>query len=115
MIQIRLPWPPSSNTYYRCYHNRVLISDKGRRYKTTVLGLWLQSDEVTLGDVRIALTIDAYPPDKRKRDLDNIIKPLQDALNGLAWIDDSQIDVLNVRRFEPAKPGYVRLTAVEML
>jgi len=62
----------------------------------------------TFGSKRLALTIQAYPPDKRKRDLSNILKALEDSLqNGGLFDDDSQIDVLHIYRKQVSKPGYV--------
>ena len=64
---------------------------------------------------RIEVYIDAYPPDKRKRDIDNILKPILDCLTDAAiWDDDSQVDVLRIRRMEIAKPGYVRVYISEI-
>jgi Holliday junction resolvase RusA-like endonuclease len=37
------------------------------------------------------LTLDVYLPDARVRDGENIQKAIQDALNGCAWVDDSQV------------------------
>jgi crossover junction endodeoxyribonuclease RusA len=36
--------------------------------------------------------------DRRGRDIDNLAKLVLDALNGLAWKDDQQVDELSVRR-----------------
>jgi len=43
--------------------------------------------------------MDAFPPDRRRRDLDNLLKSVLDALEhaGL-YADDSQIDLLVTRR-----------------
>lgn len=37
-------------------------------------------------------------PDARRSDVDNAVKLILDALNGIAWEDDSQIDALEVDR-----------------
>ena len=59
---------------------------------------------------RLAVRIEAFPPDRRKRDLDNICKSLLDALgHGLVYADDSQIDELSLRRRSPEKPGRVEV------
>jgi crossover junction endodeoxyribonuclease RusA len=47
----------------------------------------------------LRVEIEAWPPDKRKRDLDNILKSLLDALTYAGiWEDDSQIDDLRIYR-----------------
>lgn len=44
----------------------------------------------------VKLSLAVYWPDKRRRDLDNIAKSVSDALNGIAWKDDSQVTELHV-------------------
>ncbi len=36
MIEITLPWPPSVNTYWRMFKNRMIISKEGREYRVAV-------------------------------------------------------------------------------
>ncbi len=45
---------------------------------------------------RFALDLRVYWPDAKRRDLSNVLKGLEDALNGIVWADDSQIDDLRV-------------------
>jgi Holliday junction resolvase RusA-like endonuclease len=40
-----------------------------------------------------------YRP-RRRGDLDNTLKVILDALNGIAWVDDGQIEMLHVERFD---------------
>ena len=52
------------------------------------------------------MSVDAYPPDKRRRDLDNIQKSLWDALqHGGAYRDDSQIKDFECHMREPDRPS----------
>ena len=37
------------------------------------------------------LTVRCYFPDARRRDADNVLKAVQDALNGFVYVDDSQV------------------------
>jgi Holliday junction resolvase RusA-like endonuclease len=46
----------------------------------------------------VRLSIDLWLPDRRRRDVDNCAKSICDALNGIAYQDDSQIVELIVRR-----------------
>ena len=106
-----LPWPPSVNNYYRHVGPRVLISREGRRYRRMVTSRLGGLFPKFTGKVRLAL--DCYPPDRRRRDLDNLCKSLQDTLQhaGL-YEDDSQIKDLRLRMREPAPPdGRVALRA----
>lgn len=59
----------------------------------------------------LAVAISCYPPDRRKRDLDNILKSLLDALcYSQVIVDDSCIDVLSIRRMCISAPGYVSVS-----
>lgn len=112
MIEITLPWPPSVNRYWRHptkgkLAGRHLISDEGRCYRAEV-GWLLRAAKIEKIDGRIWAYILASPPDRRRRDLDNILKSLLDALgHGGAYEDDSQIDMLYVCRETPKEKGEV--------
>lgn len=47
---------------------------------------------------RVAVLIIFYFGTKRKVDLDNFNKIVLDSLTGIAWVDDSQIDLLMLKR-----------------
>ena len=62
---------------------------------------------------RVEVLIDAYPPDRRKRDLDNLIKPLLDCMEDYGvFQNDEQVDILTIRRRE--KGGYVIIHVSEI-
>lgn len=112
-IAIKLPFPPSTNQYYRSIRMgkgvRTLISEKGRQYRDAVVGeCCIAHLTNTLLGGRLAVKITLCPPDRRKRDLDNFNKGLLDALThaGL-WGDDSQIDDLHNLRGPVVKGGHV--------
>ena len=113
-----LPWPPSVNTSYRAIPRGkiavVLMSKKGREYRKLVMSmLVVQGAKKATG--RLKVSIDAYAPDKRRRDLDNHLKALLDALeHGGAYENDSQIDDLRIIRRETGKPGHVDVTIEEI-
>lgn len=111
MIEIKLPWPPTVNTYYRNFNGRMLISKKGRAFAEEV-GLICCRERIANKKLegRLAVEIEAFPPDRRKRDIDNLLKSTLDAVNKAAvFIDDSQIDELSIVRREVSKPGYINL------
>ncbi len=50
--------------------------------------------------------MDAFPPDRRRRDLDNLLKSVLDALEHAGvYADDSQIDLLVTKRREVVPNG----------
>jgi crossover junction endodeoxyribonuclease RusA len=61
-------------------------------------------------DRRLAVEILAFPPDRRKRDLDNLYKALLDSVSKAGVIpDDEQIDDLRICRMASEKPGRVQV------
>ena len=64
------------------------------------------------GDLEIIIWM--YPPDRRKRDTDNILKALFDAIEKSGLIDDDyQFSRHVVERFAPVKPGHVHVKITE--
>ena len=113
MIELHLPYPPSVNTYWRHVGPRVLISAKGRAYRTAVQAAVLE--QTRRGPLRLSarlsVAILAYPPDRRARDLDNLPKAVLDALTAAGlWLDDEQIDRLLIERREPVREGALTVT-----
>ena len=74
----------------------MVISERGRKF--------LKEVKLTVGAVtaqvgRLRVEIEVYPPDRRKRDIDNVCKATLDALaKAGVYQDDSQIDILVVIR-----------------
>ncbi len=99
-----LPYPPSVNHYWRRVGFRTLISRGGRRYRREVIAL-LAADRAAPLRGRLEVVVHVFPPDNRRRDLDNLQKALCDALEHAGvYADDSQIDRLDVHR-GPVVPG----------
>lgn len=114
MTGIVLPWPPSNNTYYRRVGAKTLISEKGRQYTRAVTQLCAVA-RLARREGRLQVVITACPPDRRQRDLDNMLKGLLDALtHGGAWVDDSQIDDLRIVRGPVTTGGTVSVEIQEI-
>lgn len=113
-VVIVLPWPPSVNRYYRSLSKgklagRVLVSQEGRAYRQEVAVI-LDRRRLPMIRERMKVTIEAYPPDRRRRDLDNLLKASLDALVfGGAIEDDSLIDDLRIWRGEVREGGELRI------
>ena len=116
MITLELSWPPSVNHYWETSGKRRYIGKHGIQYIAEV-----KSRRMHLGDLAwlkqplrgasLVVSIDAYPPDKRRRDLDNTLKCCLDSIQKAGIIDDDYniVDLRIVRR-EVQKPGRLVVT-----
>lgn len=110
-LEFTLPYPPSVNHYWRHDRGQTHISAAGFAYRGKVLAV-LRGTKMVIG--RIACTIDIYPPDRRRRDVDNICKCLLDAMNHAGcYPDDSDIKDLRLVMHDDAPirvGGLVKIT-----
>jgi crossover junction endodeoxyribonuclease RusA len=111
-----LPFPPSTNRYWRSVPGKgVLISEQGRTYRSAVQALASAHRWPRYGAKRLSVTIEAWMPDKRRRDLDNLLKAALDALTHAGvWDDDSQIDDLRIVR-APLVGGVLKISVQEVI
>lgn len=113
-----LPWPPSANRIWRNVPGKGTL--KSREYR-----LWIASAMGSIAAVAVSrpcmvkgpfhVTILADRPDRRRRDLDNLAKPILDVLTASAIIEDDHLAAtisLAWSDLPPAKPGLVRVSVV---
>jgi crossover junction endodeoxyribonuclease RusA len=102
VVKITLPWPPSVNHYWRRNGSTYFVSAEGRAYKGEVNYICRTLNVAFKAADRLKILIQAYPPDKRRRDLDNILKSLLDSLQYAGvYEDDNQIDQIIIQRNIP--------------
>jgi len=121
MIRLELPFPPSTNTIWRSLRTgplagRVLLSAAGREYRRAVnAAVAVQNGRRGAISGRVRVGIQLHPPTRRRLDLDNRIKAVLDALTHAAvWVDDEQVDVLQVERLE-IRAGGLAVVEVEVI
>ena len=117
-----LPYPPSVNHYWESnirYVKKkarinVRVSKKGVAYRKEVVYLCKKMKIPKLkGKVNVRVIVN--PPDRRKRDLDNLLKALLDALSaGNVYDDDFQVERLSMVRQEVVKNGRVKVIIKEI-
>jgi crossover junction endodeoxyribonuclease RusA len=111
MLQLFLPYPPSVNNYWGFSRSRRFLTPKANTFKQLVHYKVLESKYPSFGRSYIRVGVELYPPDRRKRDIDNPLKPLFDSLVAAGLFDDdSQIVELVVFRKEVIKGGSCRVT-----
>lgn len=119
-LHITLPWPPSFNSYWRPhiigYRNPTVVmttTQRARLYRTDVhevIRAKLGHLRIAVFTCRVRMDLELRAPDRRKRDLDNHIKAIQDSLTHAKVLeDDSLIDELVVRRGLLIKDGCANL------
>jgi crossover junction endodeoxyribonuclease RusA len=88
-------------------HTRVLLSKQARDYHAMVRRRAMLDGWPTFTDMdRLEVIIHARPPDRRARDLDNLLKATLDAVVKAGLIpNDSQIDKLAILRGTPIPKG----------
>ena len=112
MMQLVLPWPPTVNTYWTPFiagqHASLRLSKRGRKFRADAEALILAQ----LGgkpepmDGRLSVTIELNPPTRSRRDIDNHVKGILDAMTHCGiWNDDEQVDMLGVYRKEVISGG----------
>ncbi|MDZ4851698.1 MAG: RusA family crossover junction endodeoxyribonuclease [Pirellulaceae bacterium] len=106
-VELELPYPPSVNHLFSYYKGRPVLSKDARTYRHQVRRIAIAKGiKPLMGSLTIH--VDAFPPDNRRRDIDNCLKSLFDALQhaGAFW-DDSQIIVLHAIKHPPMQSGRV--------
>lgn len=113
MIAIVLPWPDKALSP----NSRVHWSRKAKAAKQARItaGWCAREAGIRPGDfdipTRLRFTMVFAPPDKRRRDDDNLVgsmKAARDAIAEALGIDDSRFEIA-IRREDPVKGGAVRI------
>ncbi len=112
-LEVRLSWPPSVNHYWKAHGSRRFISPIAKAWLDEAI-LLLRATRVRFdGPVRVRMLLS--PPDRRRRDGDNLEKAVMDSLvkagviqdDSLAYVKKSCKEVLD------AYLGYVLLEVEE--
>ena len=115
-MRIELPWPDSSLAPNRRNgkHWTATHAAKGKRLadaRALTLAAMRQIDYIPPTGT-LALTLTFCAPDRRRRDLDNLLAALKADFDGVAkalGVDDQLFEPLTLRRGEPVKGGRVVL------
>lgn len=109
-----LPMPPSVNALYGTAHTgqKFLLGDQ-RHFRRTAIGIVRRMMRGQALTGRINMGVLLYFSDRRRADISNRLKALEDALTHAGvYADDSQIDELIVTRI--VRPGSGEQCAVHL-
>lgn len=103
-MKLTLPFPPSVNSYWRAPNKgplagRHLISADGRIFRSNACAAVIEQLRRIPKPISVELSVSVvlFPPNRARRDLDNYLKALFDALtHSNVWVDDSQIKHMDV-------------------
>lgn len=115
MTTFTIPFPPTVNHMMRTSGKQRYLSPEYKAFNGLVSYI-VKRDRVTrFGDKRLAVAIELCPPNKRRFDIDNRVKPTLDALVKAGVMDDdSQVDQIHVRRGDIVKVGCAVVTIEEV-
>lgn len=116
MTTVHLEYPVGANRLWKMARGRMVLSAEARSWKEAAA--WEASrifDRPMAGNVGV--TIIMHPRTNKdgsasqtRLDLDGCIKPTLDALNGVAYIDDKQVNRLFVVLGDPCEGGGLTVT-----
>jgi len=113
-IQLELPYPPSVNHYWGVNGKQRFIGAKGKVFRMAVMEACADAGVQTI-EGRVSMHIALFPPDRRKRDIDNVLKSLLDACEHAGCYEsDSQVDELHVLRQAPRPGGSCTVVILEL-
>jgi crossover junction endodeoxyribonuclease RusA len=109
MVEVNMPYPPSGNHIWK--HTRAgkhYLTEEARAFFSKIRFIVSNQGYDIKLDSRLHVVCRICPPDKRKRDLDNVWKVVSDSMTKAGvWVDDCQIDKLELHRLPSNKPGFV--------
>ena len=112
---LSLPFTPTGNHSTKHSGGKHYTTQAVKRYHLEVAALAMAqgADKTLLGPIRVVAEV--FPPDRRRRDLDNTWKVLGDAMTKAnVWKDDSQIIDLRLVKGEVRQGGMVVVSIEEV-
>jgi crossover junction endodeoxyribonuclease RusA len=96
---VTVAYPPSVNSMYRTFRGRMIISKVGRLWMAQAIKDIKAQSHGWFVTGPTQLIVRAWMPDNRRRDIDNLLKPLLDSMTHAGvWKDDCQVHDLRITR-----------------
>lgn len=105
-MELNLPYPPSGNHMWKHAKGRHYLTTKAKDYYRNVAYIVVNEGKMVNIDYEVEVECQLFPPDKRRRDLDNAWKVIADSLTKAGvWQDDKQIRKLTLEWGSVDKAG----------
>lgn len=91
VVRLTLPLPPVLNHYYRAVRGKVVVSEKGKDYRKRLWDSHGYGHHLPLLGLVAVKRLTFFA---KNQDIDAGFKALFDALQGIAWLDDRQIRII---------------------
>lgn len=118
-LHLTLPWAPSVNNYWKPFMRpgmswpMLRLTPGARYYRGAAIVALRKITGATKYEAwkqPVRIDIELRPPDRRKRDIDNNLKPILDSLTFAGvWDDDSRVDEMTVSRGRVIDGGSVSI------
>ena len=106
-VTITIPWAAlaSSNQRNQRKGGKAHSYDYKRSLQTIrmIAQGAVQGQRPKWADGTVYMEVSFVPPDRRRRDVTNLLKGLMDALEGVVYADDFQVDELHIQRLDADK------------
>ena len=117
-MNLTLPFPPSVNGYWRATNKGMLISARGRVYRSNAIAVVYEQVKRKPKPQPLTAELDVhvvlFPPTRGCRDVDNFRKALFDSLTHAGvWADDSQVKRMTVEWGDLTKDGKVEVRIID--
>lgn len=121
-VALSLPYPVSTNRYWRTFRGRQVVSAEAKTYKRHAAIMARQAGRRAVFDGPVVLRIVLRPRKPlragkglpRRLDLDNTLKVAIDALQGVVFRDDRQLVDIRALVGEPVPGGGLDVQATEI-
>lgn len=114
MLTVMLPWPPKALSPNERKHWRALAKAKAA-YRAACATQAMAQGAKRISAERLAVHLEFVPPDRRRRDMDNMIAAMKSGLDGLAdvlGVDDNRWRLS--AEVADKIGGYVRATVTDV-
>lgn len=113
MIRLFIPGDPIPKQSFRYSHTGGYTDPRVTAWQSSIQ-YHAEKEGVTLATKPVKVILLFLLKDRRRRDLDNLSKAVLDALNGVAWKDDTQVVDLHILKAVSKTPGvWIEIEVVE--